>query len=1439
MSGPAQLLSFDKKSNPKNKSRLHSFETTFGFSNLPTGGDFDVTSCSFTAPNRRKGEAKKQEYGLFVLQIGLKLSQILSERHGICLILRETICSVPKSSLLFIGGFLFWVYSFLPAQTPYLEHLGAPEGLSQGMIYDLLQDRHGFLWFATKDGLNRYDGYTFQVFQNNPFKSFSISDNEIQAILEDRNGRIWAGTVNNGINIFDPTQDRFYHLNALSSQDISSFAQATDGAIWAGSLKGLYRIVLPDILPGSGPDLNGVAKVETYGWEQIAPNNDVAGNRVIDVHCAADGKIWFSTYKMIGYFDPNTGSFLKYLDNPTENILQNTSSFFNTAPDKALWIGQPGQIIRIKDGRADIFSLPELSSFPYTNLVFNPRGDLYISTRKQLYLLQQASTVTPENARFSLIYRFPETGIIGSTKMCLDQSGVLWIGTNGYGLYKYNPGNLNFKHFLAGTSPRRIVSDDLGRHWVWLADKAFQLLSPEQNTLTFDLLNDPLILEHDLVSDKQSLWMLGERRGVGSGLLIRFNKESLKEVARYPVPMTTSIFSRLYLGSNGQLWILGNKSVLGSFDMETGRCDTFSYGHITGFQEFSLTMTEDPDKSIWIGTPHGLLHVKHKDNQAQYQLFKTNPLDRHGMNFNSVMSLLADPREPHKYLWIGTKGGGLSQYDKTTGRFTHFSTQEGLPNNVIYGILADQSGALWLSTNRGLSRFSPDQKRFQNFFSVDGLQADEFNTLSYAKSTDGQLWFGGVGGVTAFYPESITSTSPSPSVWITRLWINDQLASIENGVLEKQLQETTHLPLGHNQNHLRFEFAAIDFAAPKMNQFRYRLIGAGMDWIEPTTNNAATFAHLTPGKYTFEIESGGSRGVWNGKTTRIEIHILPPWYQTTWAYSLFIALFLGSIWSMYRFQVNRAQLRNKLAYEQKEALRLAELDRIKTNFFNGVTHEFRTPLTLLLGPVQQLLHEAKDEATQFRLELVDRNARRLLEYVNQLLNLSKLEAGKMPLDLRPVVISDFTQSILEGFKPKADQQKISLHWHLSEENKPLLLDLNLWEQVITNLLSNALKFTDPGGNVTLTLQEYPDAANCESEVLLGVQDTGIGISAQALPHIFDRFFQAEHGRGGTGVGLALCKELVERMGGTISVESMPGIGTTFKVTLRLKNVSAAAAQTSAGASFPDNESSADALNSADHPLLLLVEDDTDLRQYLRSSLPPEYRIAEASNGAEGIQMAQEMVPDLIISDWVMPEKNGLEMMEILKKDPSTSHIPLILLTAKSGTDARVAGLEHGADAFLTKPFQINELLALVRNLLAKRKHLRELFAQFTKGVSDTKSAIASLPAQENDFLHRLIGVIDANLDNSAMDADGFARAMYLSRSQLHRKINALTGLSLTEFVRNYRLDKAQEMLIRKEGSISEVAWRTGFPNAKYFSTCFKERFGVTPSALGNAGRERG
>ena len=402
---------------------------------------------------------------------------------------------------------------------------------------------------------------------------------------------------------------------------------------------------------------------------------------------------------------------------------------------------------------------------------------------------------------------------------------------------------------------------------------------------------------------------------------------------------------------------------------------------------------------------------------------------------------------------------------------------------------------------------------------------------------------------------------------------------------------------------------------------------------------------------------------------------------------------------------------------------------------------------------------------------------------------------------------------------------------MSAGNKPVLLDRLHWEQILNNLLSNALKFTDAGGEITLELTEHSLHGKSESDVYLLVKDTGIGIAADELPHIFDRFYQAKHSRGGTGIGLALCKELVEHMGGSIEVTSTPGKGTEFRVHLRLKQSFQARAGDHTGERAESKPGSSALTTGMEQPLLLLVEDDADLRQFLRASLPSEYRIAEAASGAEGIHMALELVPDLVISDWVMPGKTGLELAETLKRNPTTSHIPLILLTAKSGAEARVTGLEYGSDVFLTKPFRADELVANVRNLLAARQRLREYFTQTGRGSKSPEIAHVSLPRQESEFMQRLVQVIEDNLDNESMDADAFAKAMFLSRSQLHRKIHALTGLSLTEFVRNHRLDRARDMLARREGSISEIAWRAGFPNAKYFSTCFKERFGVTPSGF--------
>ncbi len=1349
-------------------------------------------------------------------------------------------CHVSKLSLRccwFVWGLSLFFATDLSAQAPLLERLGAEAGLSQGMIYDLLQDRQGFLWFATKDGLNRYDGYSFQVFRNNPFDPFSISDNEVLCLREDHLGRIWAGTANNGLAVFDPGADRFYSLTKFSSLSINSLTQTGDGAIWAGSAKGVNRVLVPDILPLNNPNLNELARVDTFGWDDPSQKAQIPLNNTVDLYGSRDGKLWISTFRQIGFFDPATGQYQKVVANPATKQTDNVTSFFHEGSDGSIWVGQPQQLRCIRDGKMTVFPLPERSVFPYTDLAFDASGNLFVSTRKQIFRLPAANAAIPGKTPFELFYRFPEDGIIGSTKLMLDRGGLLWIGTNGYGLRKYNPGNPSFHHYLPGKSPRRIFSDAQGRVWVWSNGGMFRRLPESGNASSELLFSEDKYLQHDAVQNKDgTIWLLCEiKQGKQArGELIRLNGQTLRVEARFPLPIAISMFSRLYEDPKGKLWILGGNSELVNFDPIKTSFDAFDFGACTGFREASLAIVMDESGHLWIGTPHGLVHAAPEEKGLKFSLYKNDPKNRQTLNCNSVQALLNDPIDPQRYLWLGTKGGGLNRLDKQTGSFQQYTTAEGLPNNVVYALLPDNEANLWLSTNCGLCKFNVKTSNVQNFFNVDGLQDNEFNTLSFASAADGRLYFGGVNGVTAFYPFELNASSKSPPVLITRLKINNQPLGSSDEVWQKKTGQDPSIVLNFQQNQLTFEFAAMDFSAPRMNQFRYRLLGAEKDWLEPTTANAATYAHLAPGDYEFEVITGGSRGVWDGAPARLKIQILPPWWRSPWAYLAYILVFSLAAWSLYRFQLNKIHLKNKLVFEHNEAQRLAEIDRLKTNFFSSVTHEFRTPLTLMIEPARQLLVEAKDQKLRYRLELIENNAHRLLQFVNQLLDLSKLEAGQMPLDLRPGNPASTVQAVVEQFRDLARQRAISLELDLPETGSFVFLDAVKWEQVIFNLLSNALKFTEKGGEVAVKLKENTSDNVGPIWFSLEVTDTGIGISPEALLCVFDRFYQAEHMRGGTGIGLSLTKELVERMGGTITVESpaSSGKGASFIVNIPCKTADIDQRKADTGiqtvnlppVSIPQPEAN---LSSA--PLLLLIEDDTALRKFIRASLPADYQIVEAADGEEGIQMANELVPDIIVSDLMMPKKDGFQVAEFLRNNPTTSHIPFLLLTAKSTMESKIQGLRRGADAYLTKPFQADELVAHIESLLASSKRLQKHFSQSAQNNGMAKSAVAAFPEQENEFLQRLIQIVEANLDNDAMDAEAFARAIFLSRSQLHRKISALTGLSLTEFVRNHRLDRAKEMLNERTGSISEVAWRTGFPNAKYFSTCFKERFGVAPS----------
>lgn len=1333
-------------------------------------------------------------------------------------------------------------YLLLPQAWPQnvqLEVLNSAQGLSQGMVYDIVQDRNGFIWFATRGGLNRYDGYGFKVWKNDPFNPYSISDNTIQVLLEDRRGWFWLGTENNGIDVFDPQTSQFFHLGAgkgsLSNADILSLTEAPDGSIWVGTNNGLNRVEL-DRLPDHTANLDGIARVEQFFWE---PKNtpDVSANYYEALLCTPQGSLWVGTAQQVYRYQIRTGKREQIpCKEPNPQAGQQTNSFVQ-GPDGSVWLGQSRRVIRFKGDKMDMFPFPAANQPFRTYLAFDQSGNLYVGRRKFVYLFPQEALAQNQPVEPTIFCDFPAIGVIGSTQLFCDRNGLIWMGTNGYGVRKYNLVNQNFQHFLKGISTRRLIADRAGQLWAWDASFIKRVDQQTKNSAE-GFLPGADFFNHDLLQTQDSAyWFLGEfRSNPTKGQLIK--KNSKKELVQaYPSPITLSIYSQLLEDRAGNIWIFGRESNIARFDIKTQQFSTFDFDALTGFKEASLAMLQDPNGHFWIGTPHGLLRGILKANrQMQFERYHCKPEDPSSLSSNVILSLCNDPVDAKRFVWVGTRGGGLNLLDKKTSKCKHFTIHHGLPDDVIYGILPDERGNLWLSTNSGLSKFNPQTEHFENYSVADGLQDNEFNTVSHAKGYDGRLFFGGVNGVTAFFPEKISPQVKAPTVFITALKINNKIATPGDGILKKAIEYTQLVRIPYAQNQVNLEFVALDYTVPTKNQFSYRLKGADKTWVESTTAHSVNYSNLAPGRYEFEVLSGGAHGVWSEQASRkLIIQVLPPWWRSLPAYVMYVLLTLLGVYQFIQWRVRQHQARSQREFEKREIERIQALEQMKSNFFTNITHELRTPLTLVIEPLRQILNQPAAENWLNKVQIAERSGSKLLHLVNQLLDLAKLEGGAMPLDLRWHSMDDVLIHTAETFAEPALSKQI--HFELKASDPPLgeaYFDRDKLEKIINNLLSNALKYTPAGGMVSL---EW-DAENQEDKRILRivVKDTGPGIPLEQQTHVFERFYtwdQASNEQASTGVGLSLCKELAEIMGGQIDLESELGQGALFRVSLPLPAISAPQKQQNINNTPTTANSKINPFTTTGQTLVLVVEDDHELRNFLTQTLQIQYQVISAEQGKQALTLAQEHTPDVIISDLAMPEMDGFELLQCLKKDLITSHIPVILLTAKSGLESRLTGLQYGAEAYLQKPFHTEELQAWIYTLLKNRRQLQESFvakqALLAVPSDAIKAPIMSLLDQE--FLQRLEQIVQQEMENENLNVEDLARLMFISRSQLHRKVIALTGLSSTELVRKWRLDHAMHLIKTEGGKIADIAQRVGFRNVKYFSTAFKEHFGKSPSEV--------
>ncbi|MEO8771032.1 MAG: ATP-binding protein [Ferruginibacter sp.] len=1327
------------------------------------------------------------------------------------------------------------------------ESISIAQGLSQGMVFDILQDRDGFIWVATKNGLNRYDGYDFKVFNNDPYNKYTLSSNTIIKLFEDSKGRIWAGTENAGVNVYDKKSGKFYRFtskvsdpNSLSGNKVRLITEMPDERILISTDAGGLDIIE---LTSDFFEKNAVPVITRMTLPLNIP--------VYAMGRDMNGSIWIGGMDGSVYrFDPLKNNFIK-LD---------SGRFFKSGylkPDGSILINND---VFLSDGK-DVYPLFDTKQVLPGNIILNPKAELWENNQRNGNSYDISKWEPGKKIKWDVPY--PTTKI--DYPFIVDRSGLLWAGSLGYGLRKYNTTSSKLKAMLAGNSVRWIVpvtnSDiffgDYGYAWQRLKNDSIQ-------SNPFSKISSVIEIDNFIISKTGEYWIKSDNTGYfrynpATGKLTGYSDSGYHEIKGNKQPLLED--------KKGNIWFPAIGGRLIRINPVSNKIDSFNINTDASRMAFSkvacTALYEDKENTFWVGTSEGFAKVVFRNienSQPQVKWYYNNINSRNSLNYNYVSCFTDDPVEPGKYLWICTKGGGLNRMNKLTGDFLQLTIKDGLPDDVVYGILKDDAGNLWGSTNRGIFCLSAIKEKditrwvFRNFTKAYGLQDDEFNTGSYTKLPNGDLAFGGVNGMNIFNPKEILATNFTPNVFITSIMVNNSrvTAADKTGILQSNIEETNTITINYLQDILTLEFASLDFTAPNQNRYRYQLEGADKGWVESGSRRSATYLHLPSGDYTFKVQGSNSQGIWSNKIAELHITVLPPWWRSWWAYLCYAVILALAIRAYFKFSVNRARLRSQLNFEQREAKRIKEIDSLKTQLYTNITHEFRTPLTVILGMANQVVDNPKEHLNK-GMDMIIRNGESLLRLVNEMLDLSKLETGKMSLQLVQGDIINFLRYIVESFNSLAESQQKQLHFLSQVDSLIIAYDPEKMRQIIANLLSNALKFTPEKGNIYISIHEQSLPNETGSSLVIKVKDTGIGIPADQLQNIFDRFYQLDNSHtrkmGGTGIGLSLTKELVKLMEGEITVKSPPtgaNKGSEFSVSLPMKKMTTAETDQNYIKVNDEHEKKRNAVfvqrnemvaEPADtgKSLILLVEDNADVVAYTASCLP-DYRLAVGKDGREGFEIATEIIPDLIVTDIMMPFVDGFEMCRRLRKDERTSHIPIIMLTAKADIESRIEGLEQGADAYLQKPFHKEELLVRIKKLLELRKSLQQFYikrAGLAVINTETLSAVAdevvpALNETEDEFVKKVRLVVEEHLFDINFSVEQLCKYIFMSHSQLHRKLDALTGCSPNKFIRIIRLNKAKELLRNSSESIASIALDCGYNDPGYFARVFKQEYNVTP-----------
>ncbi|MBZ4188311.1 hybrid sensor histidine kinase/response regulator transcription factor [Niabella beijingensis] len=1311
-------------------------------------------------------------------------------------------------------------------------NLNSEHGLSQNTVLTVAQDDAGFIWMGTRYGLNRYDGYRFKVYTNDPADSTSISNNYINTICYHPATGLWIGTEK-GLNRFNPQKNRFERIplgdNVATSAPVIDWIISDKDRIWVGSFNGLYVLTDPGKNRFTRADRLGILSKQenkrvrrlfkdSRGFLWIAGDSQsgplrinltsgryekksfpirdkgagtISDNFVTAFYEDAAGALWLGTLNGLNRFDPATEQFTHFFAdarNPDAIVHNNIRALESDAAGN-IWIGtQDGISImdpftnRCTSYRYDADDPGSLSQNSIQCLFRDAKGSMWAGTfYGGVNVAYNPSLNAPV---WQQRYSFPAISSNIISSIAMDDAHNLWIGTEGGGLNFVNQQTHQIRSYknapdaagsLASNLIKTIYIDRDKNLWIGTHGGKLNRFDPQNGTFQ-TYLNEVGVLNYRqaeipaLLEDKQGLFWVGTSRGLNvfnrTGTLLQ--PASLQFVLK---PL---------------------------------------------LNEYITALLEDRQQNIWIGTLKGIWRFNRRTSSITALSFT---------NATEPLKINCIAQDERGIIWLGLYYGGLATYNEDQHRFSVHGITQHLPNNNVTGILADKENNLWLSTGNGLVKFNPKKNAIRTYTISDGLPGNEFNKGAFLKARSDMLFFGGMKGLIGFRPDQIPENTDAAPLVFTGLKVLNETIAVEDpsGILPDDINHITQLVLPYRNNTFAVEFALLNFIKPGKNLYAYKLQEVHKDWIYSPIP-AATFTNLSPGTYTLAIKGANNDGIWS--TPRfLKIKVLPAFWATWWAYLIYAAAGFTLLFFVVRFFYLRALLRKDHA-----------LHEMKLNFFTNISHEIRTHLTLIQAPIEQIEQEHRKHPGLMRqLTHLKSNAHRLLQLVTELMDFRKAEATEIPLHIRRNDLIIFLNAIYESFEDLSLKKNIQLQLIHDLPEIFLYFDETQMEKVIFNLLNNAFKFTPEGGRIGMYVEDGKD------RVMIHITDNGKGIAPEYLDKIFTNYFQAEDNpdkNTGYGIGLALSKSIVALHKGALHATSRPATNdteglTSFTVSLlkghaHFKNTKIIPGQRqhdeSAGSSNPAAADMPGLSPDSASFHILVVEDNESLRRLIRESLRNHYQITLCENGVEGWEAAIQQIPDLIISDVMMPEMDGLALCNMLKTDERTSHIPVVLLTAKSAQTDQITGLSRGADIYLTKPFSVPILQLTVHNLLSAREKMRQKFSkEFV--IAPVNTVIRSA---DKDFIDRLVQIIEEHLDDPDFGVDPLSVKIAMSQSVLYKKLRALTDMSVNDFIKSIRLKKAAQLLQLKSYSINEISLMVGFYDRKYFSKEFKKQFGVTP-----------